>query len=78
MEPYEAIFEKIKNEVIIPEIKFRREYAVEMVCYEAIKKIQTIVHDDSLPDEECFMKVEEIICVLEEIGLHGGSRHDFG
>ena len=51
---------------------------VETTCYNALQKIKAIIHDDSLEDRECFLKMEEIICVLEEIGSNGGNRHDFG
>ena len=51
---------------------------VEGECYKALEKIKTILHDDTLSDEECFWKIEEIICVFEELGSNGGNRHDFG
>ena len=51
---------------------------VEGTCYNALQKIKAVIEDDSLEDEECFMKIEQIICVLEEIGSSGGTRHDFG
>ena len=54
------------------------EATAELVCYEAICKIRAILNDDSLSDPECFMKIEEIVSVLEDIGSDGGSRHDFG
>ena len=51
---------------------------VEGECYQALKKIKAIIEDDTLDDRDCFYKIEEIICALEEIGSNGGSRHDFG
>ena len=51
---------------------------VESACYQALQKIKAIIEDDSLDDTECFMKIEEIVLVLEEIGSTGGNRHDFG
>ena len=51
---------------------------LECTCYQALQRIKSIIHDDSLNDSECFMKIEAIICVLEEIGSSGGIRHDFG
>ena len=50
---------------------------VEGKCYEALQKIKTIIEDDSLSDKECFLKIEEIICVLEDVGSNGDNRHDF-
>lgn len=51
---------------------------VESICYQALKKIKAIIEDDSLDDPECFMKIEQIVCALENIGSSGGTRHDFG
>lgn len=50
----------------------------EGICYKALQSIKEIIYDDCLNDKECFMKIEEIICVLESIGSDGGFRHDFG
>ena len=50
---------------------------VEGECYQALQRIKTVIHDDSLSDSECFMKVEEIVNVLESVGSSGGFRHDF-
>ena len=52
--------------------------AVERTCFDALKKIKTVVEDDSMEDRECFRKIEEIVGILEEIGSDGGTRHDFG
>jgi len=51
---------------------------VELKCYEALRKIKEILEDDTLSDKECFWKIEEIVCVLEELGSDAGNRHDFG
>ncbi|MBQ9263656.1 MAG: hypothetical protein IJ189_05530 [Clostridia bacterium] len=54
------------------------EAIVGNVCYQAMKKIQTIIRDDCLDDPECFRRMEDIVRVFEEMGSDGGSRHDFG
>ena len=51
---------------------------VELECYKALKEIKEVIEDNSLNDEECFMKIEEIVCIFELIGSNGGTRHDFG
>ena len=51
---------------------------LESVCYRTLCRIKEIIEDDTLDDPECFMKIEEIVCVLEEVGSCGGIRHDFG
>lgn len=50
---------------------------VEGACYQALQKIKAVIEDDSLEDEACFMRIEEIVNALEAIGSNGGSRHDF-
>lgn len=51
---------------------------VRDMCYQAICEIKAVLEDDSLDDSECFMRIERIVCVLEELGLDAGTRHDFG
>ena len=51
---------------------------VECRCYDALKRIRDIILDDQLSDDECFMKIEHIIMILEDLGSDGGIRHDFG
>ena len=51
---------------------------VEGECYKALEKIKAIIQDNSLSDKECFMKIEEIVDVLESVWGSGGNRHDFG
>ena len=51
---------------------------VESTCYRALQKIKDVIEDDTLEDNECFTKIEEIIRTFEEMGSSGGNRHDFG
>ncbi len=51
---------------------------VECASYQALRKIKDIIEDESLEDSECFMRIEEIVCVFESLGSSGGNRHDFG
>jgi len=39
------------------------------VCSWAMKKIKAILEDDSLEDCECFLRIEEIVKLLEAIGV---------
>ena len=50
---------------------------VELTCYQALKEIRKIINDPTLDDASCFSRIEEIVCLLEDIGSNGGSRHDF-
>lgn len=47
-------------------------------CYRALAKIREVIRDDTLEDEDCFMRIERIITIYEEMGSGGGTRHDFG
>ena len=64
--------------VTFPDSELNITQIVENECYQALQKIKAIIDDDSLEDNECFMKIEHIILALEEIGSSGGIRHDFG
>ena len=64
--------------VTFPNLHIDAEQIVESECYKALQKIKAIIEDDSLEDNDCFMKIEEIVCTFEEIGSGGGNRHDFG
>lgn len=50
---------------------------MEKQCYRALEKIRDILADAHLSDEDCFERIEEIVCAIEEIGGTCGSRHDF-
>jgi len=50
----------------------------EALCYQALCRIRAILDEDSLSDGECFERIEAIVMALENIGMDGGSRHDFG
>lgn len=50
---------------------------LESSCYKLLARIREILDDDTLGDDSCFMKIEEIVCTYESFGSNGGSRHDF-
>lgn len=64
--------------ILFPQLQITAEQLIESVCYRALQRIKAIIEDDSLTDESCFLKIEEIINTLEDIGLYTGPRHDFG
>ena len=51
---------------------------VELRCFQTIRRIRAILDDPALSDEGCFAQVEEIVLAMEELGVGGGCRHDFG
>lgn len=65
-------------EVAFPDLKIDAREITELICYQALQQIKEIIEDKDLSDEECFIKIEKIVCVLESIGSDGGDRHDFG
>lgn len=71
------ILENERCEVVFPDIEKGLSELVEMKSYEMLKKIQAIIRDDSLDDGDCFMRIEEIICLFEENGCSCNGRHDF-
>ena len=81
MEIYQEILSRVLSqtemEVTFPNLKMDVQAIVEMECYEALQRIQEILKDEELEDEECFMKIEEIVCLFEEKGWSCGFRHDF-
>lgn len=64
--------ENILSSAFIPELA----EIVESVSYKALCKIKQMIQDESLSDKECFQQIEEVICILEEIGSNGGERHN--
>ena len=49
----------------------------DSICYRALCRIRDYIRDDSLSDPECFRKIEQVICTLEDLGSSGDGRHDF-
>lgn len=77
MELYEKILcETIANEVI-PALRVDGAKLLELKCYQTLQRIYEIVSDENLEDPECFQRVEEIVCALDDLGIGGGGRHDF-
>ncbi len=72
------ILEKQEVNVVFPNMKSDIKDIVEIECYKLLNRIKIILEDDNLDDEECFMKIEAIICLFEELGSDCGNRHDFG
>ena len=84
MDLYREMLEKMVEEASIGALMEGKMEAsdwpkqLEMRCYKALCRIRDILWDDALNDAECFLKIQEIVQVLEEIGSDGGSRHAFG
>ncbi len=50
---------------------------VENRCYKVLLQIKQTIENENLLDQDCFIKIEEIICKLEENNIFC-NRHDFG
>ncbi len=46
-------------------------------CYTALESIKKVLEDSTLEDDECFMQIENIVCIFEALGSDCGARHDF-
>lgn len=50
---------------------------IENKCYKILLQIKKVIENEKLSDEDCFIKIEEIMSVLEQNGIYC-DRHDFG
>ncbi len=50
---------------------------LELSCYKCLSEIKEIIENDKLSDENCFDKIEEIVCAFERMGIYCEGRHDF-
>ena len=73
----QKVFEKEEIQVSFPNVSFSAAEIVEGESYRTQQKIKAVIEDDGLEDKERIMKIEKIVCLLEEIGSDGGNRHDF-
>jgi hypothetical protein len=76
MELLKEILSKEFNEKEVAKLLPDLTEMLNSKCYLALKEIKEILDDTTLNDEECFYKIEKIVCVFEAIGSNGGSRHD--
>jgi len=59
---------KEKMRIIFPDLEINAKEIIETESYKALQKIKEIIQDSSLDDKECFMKIEEIVCIFEALG----------
>lgn len=72
-----AILEKEEVHIVFPNLAIDTTAIVELACYRTLQEIKDVIENDNFEDEECFIKIEEIICALETPGIDAGNRHDF-
>ena len=82
MQLYADMLEKVLKEgngrFIIPGFKINADRIIKTRCYKALREIKKVLEYYTLEDEDCFKRIEEIVCIYENIGSGGGTRHDFG
>ena len=67
----------LKSEYSKKEIQKFFECVLEKECYKTLRKIKEIIQNDELDDSDCFAKIENIICLFENMGIDCAGRHDF-
>lgn len=76
----ELLYHMVKNETL--EIHFpqaeKLHEVLESKCYQILQEIKTVLEDDTLNDQECFIKIEKMIRIFENADSRITSRHDFG
>ena len=77
MDLYEKIICEAIAKDVIPSLRIDSAKLLELKCYQTICRIYEIVSDENLEDPDCFHRIEEIICALDDLGIGGGGRHDF-
>lgn len=55
----------------------RLEKIIENQCYKVLLQLKRVIEDKSMLDKDCYIKIEQIICMLEENNIFC-DRHDFG
>ena len=50
---------------------------IDIQSYSILLQIKLLLEDEKLEDEDCFIKIEKILCKLGENGVFC-DRHDFG
>ena len=77
MDLHEKILLESIAKDVIPSLQIDWSRLIELKSYQTICRIHEIVSDDRLDDPECFHRIEEIVCALDDLGIGGGGRHDF-
>lgn len=78
MELYEEIILQYCRQERSVSLQNSMQEIAEKECYKALKEIKAVLEDDCLNNNACFQKIEEIVCIFEQMGSNGGNRHDFG
>lgn len=64
-------------EVHFPDLELSTDF-FGTVCYRTLQKIKAVIEDDTINDPTCFLKIEEIMQIFEELCGKLPKRHDFG
>lgn len=64
-------------QISFPTLEDNPANLLELRCYQALRQIREILSNSTLSDAECFQQIEQIVCIIEELGSSAGERHDF-
>ena len=70
------VLERQKAEVIFSELDINVKEIVELKCYKALREIKAVLEDNTLQDDECFERIERIVCIFEQNFDGVNYRHD--
>jgi len=62
--------------IVFPQFEHEIKTVMESECFTMPEQIRLILMDDTLNDEDCFLKIDEIISVFTAHNIHVGFRHD--
>ena len=65
-----------KIKLVLPDMEEIKEL-LELKCYKILREIKEIVDNEEYSDEDCFFRIEEIVCTFEKNGIYCDGRHDF-
>ncbi len=71
------VLKKEKAEVYFPDLKIDANEIIELNCYNALSQIKAVLEDSTLADNDCFEKIEKIVCIFEKNCGNISFRHDF-
>jgi hypothetical protein len=64
-------------QITFPDLNINAAEIVTCTCYQTLQAIKLVLEDEQLTDRKCFMQIEKIVGIFEDIGSECGFRHDF-
>ena len=64
-------------QVEFPHVSLNISEIIEGECYQILQEIKSIIDNEQLEDDECFLRIEYIMQSMENRGISFSNRHDF-